>query len=122
MMIVKGFRIGYISSTRKVGKDIYKKSYEGALFLAPTKYEAIAWAAWLYKANMRLYYVEVELYDRNQIERNRHEHLREIVIKQPYRILRFERVKDIHYREITKYFRSRLSRFQQQKRSLNDTH
>lgn len=93
--IIKGFRVGSVRNPIKSTGDAFDPSLSGALFLAPDKTHATAWAIDVQKTkqNNNLYYVEV--IPKGKLFRRKWGHLKEIVILPPYEIVRWEKVKEI---------------------------
>ena len=94
-MIIRGFRVGSLRSPIKSKGDAFDPALSGALFLAPNKAHAIAWAIDLQKTkrNNHIYYVEV--IPKGGYFRRKWGHLKEIVVFPPYEIIRWEKVKEI---------------------------
>ena len=96
-MRIKGFRVGRVRSQVKSTGVAYSEELKGALFLAPTKLHAKAWAVELGRFE-HLYLVEVEAL--GEVRRGKWGgHLKEIIIFPPYKILRWERIGEVSVRD-----------------------
>jgi len=115
-MVIKGFRAERPNLGRvPKGGIALNPSFVGALFLAPTKEEAILWAHELgvfgEKRTVRIYYYEVRVNTREQIKKRRWGEKREITILPPFEIVREEKVKECSYEEFKREFSKRCSMY-----------
>ena len=96
-MRIKGFRVGRVRSQVKSMGVAYSEELKGALFLAPTKLHAQAWAVELGRFE-HLYLVEVEAL--GEVRRGKWGgYLKEIIIFPPYKIIRWERIGEVSVRD-----------------------